>query len=239
VRNVDVLAKIADGLGLPRRVFRLVDDAPAGPVTLRIEITRRSRPRRTAPLVLRSDPRPPDQVRRNEQWTGHELRLLREATRREVAELAHRLGVPTSRCIAWEAAGPAAVPDPAVQTALDVELQAASADDRQRFLAALAHRPPVLFAPVVTLSPHLTPGELFIWTGREVRLLRQALRWTLQEFADHLGISVRMVAAWEAGGAGMRPRPVNQAVLDTCLRRADPEARERFCAAMVPRTPPA
>jgi hypothetical protein len=37
-----------------------------------------------------------------------------------------------------------------------------------------------------------------------------------------------MVSKWEAGGASIRPRPVNQAALDIALARADPTTRSRF-----------
>lgn len=67
-----------------------------------------------------------------------------------------------------------------------------------------------------------------VWTGRDVRALRQARRMSVREFAAHLGVSDRMVSKWEAAGTGIRPRPVNQAALDTSLLRADPYTRARF-----------
>ena len=60
---------------------------------------------------------------------------------------------------------------------------------------------------------------------------------SVREFAAHLGVSDRMVSKWEAGGRGIRPRPINQQALDTSLRQADPEAQERFYAAMASRPP--
>jgi transcriptional regulator with XRE-family HTH domain len=66
------------------------------------------------------------------------------------------------------------------------------------------------------------------WSGREVRALREARRMSVREFAAHLGVSDRMVSKWEAGGATMRPRSMNQAALDTSLATASPEARTRF-----------
>ncbi|WP_019608868.1 DNA-binding transcriptional regulator [Nocardiopsis sp. CNS-639] len=66
------------------------------------------------------------------------------------------------------------------------------------------------------------------WTGREAGLLRTALRMTLCEFAHYLGISDRTISKWEAGGAGVVPRPHSQALLDTALARASPEARRIF-----------
>jgi formylglycine-generating enzyme required for sulfatase activity len=68
------------------------------------------------------------------------------------------------------------------------------------------------------------------WTGREVRALREARRMSVREFAAHLGVSDRMVSKWEAGGVGIRPRPVNQAALDTSLGQAGPEVRARFAS---------
>jgi formylglycine-generating enzyme required for sulfatase activity len=66
------------------------------------------------------------------------------------------------------------------------------------------------------------------WSGREVRALRAARRMSVREFAAHLGVSDRMVSKWEAAGEAMRPRPHNQAALDTSLAMANFEARTRF-----------
>jgi len=66
------------------------------------------------------------------------------------------------------------------------------------------------------------------WSGREVRALREARRMSVREFATHLGVSDRMVSKWEASGDTIRPRPMNQAALDTSLAMATPEARTRF-----------
>jgi formylglycine-generating enzyme required for sulfatase activity len=51
---------------------------------------------------------------------------------------------------------------------------------------------------------------------------------SVREFAAHLGISDRMVSKWEAGGETIRPRPLNQAALDTSLSMASPDIRGRF-----------
>ena len=67
-----------------------------------------------------------------------------------------------------------------------------------------------------------------LWTGVEVRALREAKRMSLREFAAHLGVSERMISKWEAGKENIRPRPVNQAALDTCLTRSDPDTKARF-----------
>ncbi len=67
-----------------------------------------------------------------------------------------------------------------------------------------------------------------LWTGQEASALRQALRMTIREFAEHLGVAVRTVAKWEALGAAVVPVPVLQAALDTVLARAADEAQSRF-----------
>lgn len=69
------------------------------------------------------------------------------------------------------------------------------------------------------------------WSGREARLLRDALRMSLRDFAAYLGVSDRTVSNWEGGGAGYQPRAESQAVLDTALGRASEDARARFAAA--------
>jgi transcriptional regulator with XRE-family HTH domain len=66
------------------------------------------------------------------------------------------------------------------------------------------------------------------WTGQEASALRQALRLTIRDFAEHLGVAERTVAKWEAGGSAMVPVPVMQAALDTVLTRASDEAKGRF-----------
>jgi transcriptional regulator with XRE-family HTH domain/tetratricopeptide (TPR) repeat protein len=66
------------------------------------------------------------------------------------------------------------------------------------------------------------------WTGRETRFLRQALRLTVRDFAEDLGVSPRTVSKWETAGRGRTPRPELQAALDTLLARATDEQHERF-----------
>ncbi len=68
------------------------------------------------------------------------------------------------------------------------------------------------------------------WSGRETRLLRRALRLTVRDFAEDLGVSPRTVSKWEAAGPVHEPRPELQAALDTVLARATDEQRERFFA---------
>lgn len=66
------------------------------------------------------------------------------------------------------------------------------------------------------------------WTGREIRALREARRMSVRDFANHLGVSDRMVSKWESGGEAIRPRTLNQAALDTSLATANAETRTRF-----------
>jgi transcriptional regulator with XRE-family HTH domain len=67
-----------------------------------------------------------------------------------------------------------------------------------------------------------------LWTGVEVRMLRLARRMSVRGFADHLGVSDRMVSKWEAIGRPMTPNPVNQEALDTSLNMATLDQRARF-----------
>jgi transcriptional regulator with XRE-family HTH domain len=77
------------------------------------------------------------------------------------------------------------------------------------------------------------------WTGQEASALRQALRMTIRDFADHLGVAERTVAKWEAGGSAMVPVPVLQAALDTVLARASDEAKVRFAMLLAALRDPA
>lgn len=72
------------------------------------------------------------------------------------------------------------------------------------------------------------PVVVLVWTGREAQALRLARRMSVREFAEHLGVSDRAVSQWEAGACQVRPRPANQAALDTSLRLAESGARSRF-----------
>lgn len=51
---------------------------------------------------------------------------------------------------------------------------------------------------------------------------------SIRDFAAHLGVSERMISKWEAGRENIRPRPINQAALDTCLARSDSDTQARF-----------
>ncbi|WP_256176747.1 helix-turn-helix domain-containing protein [Kitasatospora aureofaciens] len=76
------------------------------------------------------------------------------------------------------------------------------------------------------------------WSGREAALLREAMRMTLRDFADYLGVSDRAVSKWVAGGAALIPRQESQAILDTALERCSDEVRARFAEALGQRSSP-
>ena len=77
------------------------------------------------------------------------------------------------------------------------------------------------------------------WTGRESRLLREALRLSVRRFADYLGVPVRTISKWEHFGSARVPRPDFQAMLDTALAQATPDQRTRFEEAAGMTTPQA
>lgn len=65
------------------------------------------------------------------------------------------------------------------------------------------------------------------WTGRTAHRLQEAFQMTQEEFASHLGVSVRTVAAWRAS-PDMVPQNETQRILDTAHERAGEEVRRRF-----------
>jgi transcriptional regulator with XRE-family HTH domain len=69
------------------------------------------------------------------------------------------------------------------------------------------------------------------WTGREARMLRQAMRLTVRDFAEDLGVNPRTVSRWESAGDPHTPVPELQQALDTLLDRATDGDRQRFLSA--------
>ena len=65
------------------------------------------------------------------------------------------------------------------------------------------------------------------WTGRTAHQLQEAFQMTQEEFASHLGVSVRTVAAWRAS-PDMVPQNETQRILATAHERAGEEVRRRF-----------
>lgn len=186
VKHVDVLAKIADGLGMPRRVFGLADDAPDGPITIRVVVD-------GGPAL-----QPPQPVR----------------------PMVVHVPLPRQR--------PAVGPSPTPRATQAPHATPLPTGEANGFRLREAPDGTDLTVPVLVSS-----GSVISWTGREVRLLREARRMSVREFAAHLGVSDRMVSKWEAGGTNIQPRPLNQAALDTSLRLAAQEAQERFNAALT------
>ena len=65
------------------------------------------------------------------------------------------------------------------------------------------------------------------WTGWHANALRQALRMTNEEFAEHLDVAVRTVAYWRTRPE-MVPRQGMQQILDVALQQAPELARAQF-----------
>lgn len=70
------------------------------------------------------------------------------------------------------------------------------------------------------------------WTGLEAKLLREALRLSLRDFAARLGVGIRTVNKWESRLADIVPLPHMQEILDTALDRASTATKERFDTAI-------
>lgn len=68
------------------------------------------------------------------------------------------------------------------------------------------------------------------WTGRETLALREALRLSAREFAEHLGVTASTVSGWENPRTAVPLRLATQTILDQALKHADPDARARFAA---------
>lgn len=63
------------------------------------------------------------------------------------------------------------------------------------------------------------------WTGREAKLLREASRLSIRDFADRLGVGARTINKWEARLADITPLPQMQQVLDTALAQATDDVK--------------
>ncbi len=67
-----------------------------------------------------------------------------------------------------------------------------------------------------------------VWTGLEVRALRDALRETRTGFCELTGVRFDALRKWERRGEALRLRAVNAAIMDTTLARTTEEQRTRF-----------
>ncbi|MEU8136503.1 XRE family transcriptional regulator [Streptodolium elevatio] len=65
------------------------------------------------------------------------------------------------------------------------------------------------------------------WTGEEALLLRRAMRASVREFAERLGIGARTVTYWTQN-PGTVCRPETAQILDAALARCAAEDQERF-----------
>src|SRR4051794_37868498 len=66
------------------------------------------------------------------------------------------------------------------------------------------------------------------WTGREAEILRRALRLTQRDFANGLGVGTTTVERWAARGENAKLTADSQALLDTVLKMASDDVRDRF-----------
>lgn len=78
-----------------------------------------------------------------QQWSGREVRALREARRMSVRDFAAHLGISDRMVSKWEKGGETIHPRPINQAALDTSLKQADEDVRARFTRALGRSEPL------------------------------------------------------------------------------------------------
>lgn len=67
------------------------------------------------------------------------------------------------------------------------------------------------------------------WTGFEAVALQEAMRCSVRDFSELLGVELTTVANWRTNLSAVTPRTRTQAILDTAYeQRTTPEDRERF-----------
>ncbi|PSR66905.1 DNA-binding protein [Nocardia sp. MDA0666] len=67
------------------------------------------------------------------------------------------------------------------------------------------------------------------WTGFEAAALQEAMRRSVRQFAELLGVETTTVSNWRSGLSAVKPRSAAQEILDTTYaQRATPEDRARF-----------
>lgn len=67
------------------------------------------------------------------------------------------------------------------------------------------------------------------WTGFEAAALQEAMRRSVRQFAELLGVETTTVSNWRSGLSAVKPRSGAQEILDTTYaQRATPEDRARF-----------
>ncbi|MFI6231509.1 helix-turn-helix domain-containing protein [Micromonospora echinospora] len=106
--------------------------------------------------------------------------------------------------------------------------QKARARDQERQQFGL---PPAPLTPEKAAGPAACAGcgpvVVGRWTGREVRALREALRMSVDGFAEHLGVNPATVHGWEHKRAAPPPRAA-QSALDRVLTLAHTDVKARF-----------
>ncbi|MFJ5952236.1 hypothetical protein [Streptomyces noursei] len=76
-------------------------------------------------------------------------------------------------------------------------------------------------------------GTVVQWTGREAALLGEAMRWSIREYAEKLGVDMTTVSRWRANGASTKLKPATAEMLDTLKGQIPPEALEVFYASLA------
>jgi transcriptional regulator with XRE-family HTH domain len=85
-----------------------------------------------------------------------------------------------------------------------------------------------LQSPFASRGVVMPMGTVRRWTGAETKALRQAMRLSVRDFAEHLDVAPRTVARWEARGADLTLAPDSQGLLDTAFARVPDDAKQRF-----------
>jgi transcriptional regulator with XRE-family HTH domain len=123
----DVLARIADGLGAPRRLLGLTDpDGQTNGERVRVRVVTCCARCDWQPVLSR--------------WSGTEVAALRQATRMTIRRFADWLGVSQPTVSRWEKWGRTRWLGPAHQELMDAALRRCDADTRQRFAVLVHHR---------------------------------------------------------------------------------------------------
>jgi formylglycine-generating enzyme required for sulfatase activity len=80
--------------------------------------------------------------------------------------------------------------------------------------------------------PERTVVTVHEWNGKHATELRRALRQSISDFADNLGVNERTVSKWGERGSNITLRPITQASLDDALAKAPADAQRRFAASV-------
>jgi transcriptional regulator with XRE-family HTH domain len=75
--------------------------------------------------------------------------------------------------------------------------------------------------------------DVYMWTRDEIVALKTALRFTLREMSEYVGVTSRMISKWTSPADPAVPRPLNQAKLDNAWSRAPETAKKLFREALM------